>query len=155
MTNDAPERIWAEGGETSREAVDSLIVRLRVAYGGELSRDCAATLRALIARAEQDQAEKEAAVAAEREACISRLESLKDTAYQNKFLAGGVTYSCAIDAIRARADTDPLEAAKAEARAEALRELLQVNRVHRDKNWYPSLEQSILALLPADQEGDG
>jgi len=58
-------------------------------------------------------------VAAEREACVSRLESLKDTAYQNNLLAEGVTYSCAIDAIRACANTDALEAVRREARVEA------------------------------------
>jgi len=73
-------------------------------------------------RADHALAEKEAAVAAEREACASRLESLKDTAYQNNLLAEGVTYSCAIKAIRARADTDALAERDAQVRAEALRE---------------------------------
>ena len=36
------------------EAVEALIERLRVAYGGELSRDCAATLRALSAALEAE-----------------------------------------------------------------------------------------------------
>ena len=39
---------------TAPKAVEALIERLRVAYGGELSRDCAATLRALSAALEAE-----------------------------------------------------------------------------------------------------
>ena len=42
---------------TEPEAVEVLIERLRVACGGELSRDCAATLRALSAALENASAE--------------------------------------------------------------------------------------------------
>ncbi|TQE91697.1 MAG: hypothetical protein FKY71_20130 [Spiribacter salinus] len=54
------------------------------------------------------------------------------------------------EAIRALTPTAALAAREArdkQVREQALRELLQVNRVHRDKNWYPALEQSILALI--------
>jgi len=107
------------------------------------------------------QAEKEAAVAAAREACASRLESLKDTAYQNNLLAEGVTYSGAIDAIRARSDTDALAARDAQVRAEALREAVEIVGGWHDNGNKPSdlvvmkAEADILALIPADQEGDG
>jgi len=111
-------------------------------------------------RADHAQAEKEAAVAAAREACASRLESLKDTAYQNNLLAEGVTYSCAIDAIRARSDTDALAARDAQVRAEALREAVEIVGGWHDNGNKPSdlvvmkAEADILALIPADQEGD-
>jgi len=119
------------------------------------------------------QAEKEAAVAAAREACASRLESLKDTAYQNNFLAEGVTYSCAIDAIRYRSDTDALAERDARVRAEALREAADMARrmsLNFAEQAYDApnperdfgkvdgaikVEEVILALVSTDQEGDG
>jgi len=80
--------------------------------------------------------EKDVAEAAEREACVTRLESLKDTAYQNNLLSEGVTYSCAIEAIRSRTDADSqaaLERVKREARNEALRKALETARaIERD-----------------------
>ena len=78
------------------------------AYLADLLARCRAEIKELKAerdalrqRAEKAEAEKDAAMAAEREECVGRLESLKDTAYQNNLLAEGVTYSCAIDAILA------------------------------------------------------
>ena len=105
MTNDAPKRVWVEPSYN--------------AFGDRNWIEGFEGCGQEYIRADHAQAEKEAAVAAEREACASRLESLKDTAYQNNLLVVGITYSCAIDAIRARADTDALEAVKAEAKAEA------------------------------------
>ena len=56
------------------EAVEALIERLRVAYGGELSRDCAATLRALSAALGNAVAEAHA-TGAERARWKARAES--------------------------------------------------------------------------------
>jgi len=111
-------------------------------------------------RADHAQAELQAAVAAEREACASRLESLKDTAYQNNLLVVGITYSCAIDAIRARADTDALEAVKAEVRAEALREAAEEAnevaqaRLSDERDTALACRDRILALIPSTSPTD-
>jgi hypothetical protein len=105
-------------------------------------------------RADIAQAEKDAAVAAEREACAVRLESLKDTAYQNSLLSEGVTYSCAIAAIRARGNTDTLAERDALVRNEALREAATIcNRTYGGS--IGDVHKAILALITDTDEGTG
>ena len=123
-------------------------------------------------RADHAQAELQAAVAAEREACARIVEA--HAISRARFDADDCNPRPALaSAIRARTDPDALEAVKAEARAEALREAADMARrmsLNFAEQAYDApnperdfgkvdgaikVEEVILALLPADQEGDG
>jgi len=160
MTNDAPEALYAAPSDNGWHAP----------YCGCAPSDGA---RKYICD-ELAQAEKEAAVAAERKACVDLCHSFANLWAEDgrDYMAEGA-WRCAKH-IEAQANTDALEAVRQEARAEALREAAELayaamtspvndTRIEafiRDfeeetlEHSGEFIRRSILALIPADQEED-
>ncbi|MDR9428826.1 MAG: hypothetical protein RI553_12055 [Salibaculum sp.] len=158
MTNDAPERIWVWRNAPHGELVVSGPDVPRLTVSSEYIRKDVL----------------DAAVAAEREACAKKVENTAAWKFYSYTERDRIAES-----VRARTDTDALEAAKAEAQAEALvaadklghhcigcghlcgdpeKDLRMLRKLGAkaccpERKMEP-LSAAILSLIPADQEGD-
>jgi len=129
------------------------------------------------AELEKLKAEKDAAAAAERKACAEVCEEsrlLLSKTQAEAFQSGNDVQGnrlhaaqCAVldlaEAIRARANTDALEAVRQEARDEALRKAAEawrqlryvaVQNTNDPEEWAALIARMDAALFPAGQEGD-
>jgi len=149
MTNDAPEALYAAPSDNGWHAP----------YCGCAPSDGA---RKYICD-ELAQAEKEAAVAAERKACVDLCHSFANLWAEDgrDYMAEGA-WRCAKH-IEAQANTDALEAVRQEARDEALRKAAEawrqlryvaVQNTNDPEEWAALIARMDAALFPADQEGN-
>jgi hypothetical protein len=124
--------------------------------GAALQPLLAKIVEVLLSVQDHAQSEKEAAVAAEREACAEAVwqecyPSTNQGYLTARQLTEADTTEDAVSAIRARSDSDALKAYRRQIQAEALREAAELafNMTEND-----NLSRAVLALIPDTDEVD-